>query len=543
MVLELDRDDLIDFLDDFLAPYKDEENPSNNVAGMVVELGAVTVDKFRTVWQYRFSRPYLYMAWRNFPPLPQQRQQWYVQLGQALEQLYYPYAPRLTNKLTRLFEAGKRPDLAAPYRQRRIEQFTLDSLRWHVNTRLQQVKQDPTDTFTLYRLFDVGLQLLDKLARNATYGQEGVALAQQIIPLAETVADEVVLADLSYYLGFHHYNKGQYVEGKMATQTALQLAETHTLPDTDLALYNSLMGGLLNAMGELAAARPFYERALAINEEVIGATHPDTATSLNNMGTLLQAMGALEAARPFFERALAIREEVLGATHPDTALSLNNMGFLLQAMGELEAARPFYERALAIREEVLGTTHPDTASSLNNMGFLLQAMGELAAARPFYERALAIYEEVLGATHPDTALSLNNMGTLLQAMGDWDAARPHYERALTIHEEVLGATHPDTANSLNNMGTLLQAIGELDGARPFYERALAIHEEVLGATHPDTANSLWWMGVLAEEDDHLVEAKNYYLRAYNIYLQALGSEHPSTKNVQGFLQRIEAKLS
>ena len=121
------------------------------------------------------------------------------------------------------------------------------------------------------------------------------------------------------------------------------------------------LGFHLNMVGDYAAAKPYYERALAIWEEVLGAKHPDTATSLNNLGSLLQAQGDLAGAQPYLERALAIWEEVLGAKHPDTAGSLNNLGSLLQAQGDLAGAQPYYARALAIREEVLGAKHPDTA--------------------------------------------------------------------------------------------------------------------------------------------------------------------------------------
>jgi len=43
---------------------------------------------------------------------------------------------------------------------------------------------------------------------------------------------------------------------------------------------------LLKDQGELAAARPLYERALDIDERVLGPDHPSTAGSLNNLATL-----------------------------------------------------------------------------------------------------------------------------------------------------------------------------------------------------------------------------------------------------------------
>ncbi len=246
------------------------------------------------------------------------------------------------------------------------------------------------------------------------------------------------------------------------------------------------LGHHLWMIGDYSSARPYFERALAINEKVLGAEHPDTAGSLNNLGSLFRSQGDLAAARPYFERALAIYEKVLGTEHPYTARSLNNLGFLLQSQGDLAAARPHYERALVINEKVLGAEHPDTALSLNNLGFLLQSQGDSVAARPYYERALAIWEKVLGAEHPNTALSLNNLGVLLQSQGDLAAARPYYERALAINEKVLGAEHPDTAISLNNLGSLLQSQGDLAAARPYYERALEIWEARLGPDHSDT---------------------------------------------------------
>jgi Tfp pilus assembly protein PilF len=54
---------------------------------------------------------------------------------------------------------------------------------------------------------------------------------------------------------------------------------------------------------------------------------PEAARLLNNTGYYLNDHAQYEQAKPLYERALAIREQVLGPNHPDTANSLNNLAF------------------------------------------------------------------------------------------------------------------------------------------------------------------------------------------------------------------------
>ena len=90
----------------------------------------------------------------------------------------------------------------------------------------------------------------------------------------------------------------------------------------------------------------------------------------NEVGYYLHAIAQYAAARPYYERALAIYEAVLGPQHPATASSLNNLGFVLQAQGELAAARPYYERALHILTTRLTPQHPDTLVVRQNLAAL-----------------------------------------------------------------------------------------------------------------------------------------------------------------------------
>jgi hypothetical protein len=68
----------------------------------------------------------------------------------------------------------------------------------------------------------------------------------------------------------------------------------------------------------------------AWGEKVLGPEHPSTAMSLNNLASLLQDQGDLAGARPLYERALALYERALGPDHPSTNRVRRNLTGLPQ---------------------------------------------------------------------------------------------------------------------------------------------------------------------------------------------------------------------
>jgi len=93
-------------------------------------------------------------------------------------------------------------------------------------------------------------------------------------------------------------------------------------------------------VGDYAAARPLYERAIAIYEQALGSSHPSTATSLYNLAGLLRAVGDDAEARPLYERALAIWEQALGTDHPYTQRSRQRLADIEQRLAENEGQSP-----------------------------------------------------------------------------------------------------------------------------------------------------------------------------------------------------------
>jgi tetratricopeptide (TPR) repeat protein len=374
---------------------------------------------------------------------------------------------------------------------------------------------------------------LHRLVRNVA--------AQRGREQAELMRQALVAALAAVYPDDAYDNPASWPRCALLTPHLLSICQVEVTDDAANARCADLLdwaGRYFHRRAAYVAARPLFERSLAIREKTLGSEHPDTATSLNGLALLLMEQFDLAGARLLYERALAIRENVLRPEHPDTASSRNHLAFLLQAKGDLAGARQLVERTLAIREKVLGPEHPDTATSRNSLAFLLESQGDLAGARQLMERALTIREKVLGPEHPDTATNRHHLAFLLQAQGDLTAARQLVERALAINENVQDLRHPDTLIHLDQLAFLLQAQGDLAAARPLCERGLAIREKVLGPEHPDTANSLQLLALLLHAQGDLAGTRQRFERALAINENVLGPEHPGTAITLNNLARV-----
>ena len=178
-----------------------------------------------------------------------------------------------------------------------------------------------------------------------------------------------------------------------------------------------------------------YEEALAIQEQHYGPNNPDIAGVLNSLGGAWRALGDARKAVSFYERALAIDEQVHkeAPNHPDVARTLGNLGNAWRALGKARKAVSSYERALAIYEQVHkeAPNHLEIASTLNNLGTAWRALGDAHKAASFFERALAIYEQVCkeAPNHPEITHVLNNLGNVWGVLGDARKAVSYYERS------------------------------------------------------------------------------------------------------------------
>lgn len=326
---------------------------------------------------------------------------------------------------------------------------------------------------------------------------------------------------------------------RLLPHALLRLHQTDAAEESiTLASLAHKVGQYLRERGQYAEAEPFFHRAVHIREQVLGAEHPDVATSLNYLGGLYWEQGRFAEAEPLYHRALHIREQALASDHPDVATSLNNLAILYGEQGKYPEAEALYQRALSIREQVLGPDHPSVAFPLCNVATLYQEQGKYEQAEPLYERALRILEQALGSDHPYVAQPLNGLAGCYTVCGKGEQAESFYQRAIRIQEQTLGPDHPKLAYQLKGLADLYLRQGKEEQAESFYQRALCIREQQLGPYNPETAQSLHDLAVFRKQQGQLHEARSLAKRALSIRAQYLGDAHPKTVVTQALYAQL-----
>lgn len=137
--------------------------------------------------------------------------------------------------------------------------------------------------------------------------------------------------------------------------------------DTVLALLGADLPGEVWATPESWPRwRTLLSSVLTATGHYTGATEGnEVAGLLSHAGTYLRTQGRDADSLPLYQRALSIDEAVLGPDHPDVATDLNYLGQALSALGRAAEALPLYQRALHIRVSTLGSDHPLTLESRN----------------------------------------------------------------------------------------------------------------------------------------------------------------------------------
>jgi tetratricopeptide (TPR) repeat protein len=207
---------------------------------------------------------------------------------------------------------------------------------------------------------------------------------------------------------------------------AVHLAES----SADDRLLATALGGLGSALvdtGEIARAEPVLRRSLFLFEKSTGPDSLETGEAANNLAMLYRRSGDLEQARLQQQRALTLMQSYLPPHDPALEVAFNNIFIVLAELKQWDAAEPYLNRALEI-----GATLPDnqTLADVDENAALLAAhRGQYRDAAAKMQRSVSIEEHTLPPGDPRLAQSLHTYAGYLKKSNQRAEAKQVEDRA------------------------------------------------------------------------------------------------------------------
>ena len=330
-------------------------------------------------------------------------------------------------------------------------------------------------------------------------------------------------------LGFLYYNSGNLKDGETFLRQGLDLRREKLGADSDdYAQSANDLALFLRDTRRYPEAQALAEEAVAVRSRILDANNPDLAETLETLGSIYTGEGEYEKSAGTFEKARAIYEYRIDATHPappEYGTLLVNLSGNYSALGKYRQAETDYQTALDVLGKTIGATHPIYATSQMGFGNLETALGNYSAAEKLYNEAAPLLKSGLGETHPMYIQLLDSRASLYEAMGNRAGAESDYETALELRKKTFGPNHVLVAATLRNYGRFVYARNAAEGEKLLRE-AVDIYANATNRPPFEYANTLLALSEAERKHGDLQGARETVQKALDVAAQGLGTKHP-----------------
>ncbi|MBZ0269653.1 serine/threonine-protein kinase [bacterium] len=304
-------------------------------------------------------------------------------------------------------------------------------------------------------------------------------------------------------------------------------AEFDAEPLIEAKLRNTL-GRSYRALGEYEAAGHHVERAMLLDQRVLGEDDPETLRSTEHLAELHREQGMYTEAEPLYVKALEGMRRVLGEEDLDVLLTEGNLGGLYLNQGRYDEAEPLLVHAVEGLRRLPGEEPSERLNVMNDLALAYKKQGRNEEAEALYGEVLDGMRQTLGEEHPHVLTTMANLAQLYDAQGRYDEAESLQVKALEAQRHVLGEDHPHVFYSMNNLGLLYKKMGRYAEAESLYVKVVDGLRVTLGNEHPHV---LTFMSNLAA----LRILQGQYAEAEPLIRQALEGTRKTTPDNKAYI--------
>jgi DNA-binding CsgD family transcriptional regulator/predicted negative regulator of RcsB-dependent stress response len=244
---------------------------------------------------------------------------------------------------------------------------------------------------------------------------------------------------------------GDYAEAIRQARVALGIFDQLDVPRRT-ALAATVLGSAHRYLGDQAAARRSFERALSLREAI--GERQGVSVALNNLALLELDDGNLDRARELFEQTLVIKRQL--GERQSLAVGLSNLSDVLIKLGRVDAAASTLAEAA---ELAAGTGNPQLTGTVRcNQGDIAARRQHWPEAAGHYRAAMLAHQQ--GGHANDAVLAMIGLGLAEHRLGHQAEARRRLRDAEAI------ATQIASPQRLAEVRAALAEIGENTAAPP-----------------------------------------------------------------------------
>jgi len=265
------------------------------------------------------------------------------------------------------------------------------------------------------------------------------------------------------------------------------------------------LANLLAGLGRDNEAEALFVHEATVREEVYGARHADTLSTVTTLARHLAQAGRTPEAAKLYRHAVAEYEAGFGTMSPLTLRTTVALAELLAENNCRDEASQLYRNSLKGLELTLGLQHPVTLQTIDAYGVALAEQGKRSLAASVFKRALDGYQKAYGPRHPETLGTMTNLANTLRLQGNLDAAASYYQQASRGLQMVLGDTDRETLRAMHGHASVLAQQRRHDDAAKLYAMVYEGRKALLGEDDPimlrtlgEYAQSLLAVGRVAE---------------------------------------------
>ncbi|MBW7883038.1 MAG: tetratricopeptide repeat protein [Caldilineaceae bacterium] len=268
--------------------------------------------------------------------------------------------------------------------------------------------------------------------------------------------------------------------------------------------------GNLAWQSETAAARPYYDEAQALYEEL--GLHWERAAVFGALGKMEHALGNFAASMRQYRASLDLFRKL--GDHRQASVVLSDLAGVLRYADQIGEALQISQDAVEIARR-LGN-RALLAQSLAGLGFSLHMVGDFEEALAALSESLALAQDLGSIDHLITALI--HLSVLTADLGRYDEARAHAERALMLsgpaHRAYVGGM------SLFQLSNIALATGNYKEAKRLAEEGAAIFDDSQPRTEHSYLLISWAMA--ARKLDDIAAARAAVVRVLERAIQHRG---------------------